>query len=98
LRDGLVLEIAFSEFTPRITVLSERELTVRIVAGDGAGFEDTVEYEAVEVRDGLVMLSWREHIGSTIVHVLDLTAGTAHTVVASAKGALMRLAGPIAIR
>ena len=98
LRDGQVLEIAFPEFTPRITLLSDRELTVRIVAGDGAGFEDTVEYEAIEVRDGLVLLSWREHIGSTIVHVLDLTARTAHTVVTSAKGAFLRLTGSIAVR
>jgi hypothetical protein len=37
-------------------------LTVEIMAGDGVGFSDTVEYEAVVVRDGLVILSWQEHI------------------------------------
>src|SRR5438094_719891 len=75
-RVGQVLEIAFPPFTPRITFLSDRELTVQIVSGHNAGFTDTVEYEAVEVRDGLVMLTWQEHIGSTIVHVLVLTACT----------------------
>jgi hypothetical protein len=58
---GRVIEIRFPAFTPRITVHPERELTVEIVSGDNAGFSDTVEYEAVCVRDGLVILSWREH-------------------------------------
>jgi hypothetical protein len=55
---GQVLEISFAAFTPRITIHSERELTVEIVAGDNIGFSDTVEYHAVAVRDGLVILSW----------------------------------------
>jgi hypothetical protein len=62
---GQVLEISFASFTPRITIHSERELTVEIIAGNNVGFSDTVEYEATEVRDGLVILSWHEHIGST---------------------------------
>ena len=93
LRAGQVIEIDFPTFTPRITIHSERELTVEIVAGDNIGFSDTVEYEAVAVRDGLVILSWREHIGSTIVHVLDLVSGEAYTAVTPAKGGFMRLTG-----
>jgi MoaF-like len=54
------LRISLPTFTPRITNHSDRELTVEIVAGDNSGFFDTVEYEAVEVRDGLVVLSWQE--------------------------------------
>ena len=97
LRAGQVLEIDFPTFTPRITIHSERELTVEIVAGDNIGFSDTVEYEAVAVRDGLVILSWREHIGSTIVHVLDLVSGEAYTAVTPAKGGFMRLTGRIKV-
>jgi hypothetical protein len=42
---GLVLNIIFGTFTPQITVHSERELTVEIIADDGSvGFSDTVEY------------------------------------------------------
>src|SRR5438067_4429757 len=95
LRSGQVLEIRFPTFKPRITIHSERELTVEIVAGDNVGFSDTVEYEAVAVRDGLVMLSWREHIGSTIVQMLDLVAGEAYAAVTPAKGGFMRLKGRI---
>jgi hypothetical protein len=98
LRIGQVLEIRFPTFTPRITIRSERMLTVEIVAGDNAGFSDTVEYEEVVVRDGLVMLSWREHIGSTIVQVLDLTAGEAYAAVTPAKGGFMRLKGRIELK
>lgn len=98
LRVGQVLEISFPTFTPRISLHSERELTVEIVAGDNIGFSDTVEYEAVAVRDGLVVLSWREHIGSTIVHVLDLMSGQAYTAVTPAKGGFMRLRGRIELQ
>ena len=98
LRVGQVLEIAFAAFTPRITIRSERELSVEIIAGDNAGFSDSVEYEAVAVRDGLVILSWQEHIGSTIVHVLDFTSGVAYTAVTPAKGGFMRLTGQIQTR
>jgi hypothetical protein len=92
---GQVFEIRFPTFTPRITVHSERELTVEIVAGENIGFSDTVEYEAVAVRDDLVMLSWREHIGSTIVHVLDYRSGKAYTAVTPAKGGFLRMTGRI---
>jgi hypothetical protein len=96
LRVGQVLEIIFAAFTPRIRVHSERELTAEIVAGDNAGFSDTVEYEAVAVRDELVVLSW--HIGRTIVHVLDFASSTAYTAVTAAKGGFMRLTGRIQIK
>jgi hypothetical protein len=54
---GRVLEIAFSGFTPRITICSEHELTVEIIVGDP--FTDTVEFEAIKVRDDSVVPSWQ---------------------------------------
>ena len=95
---GRVLEIGFPAFTPRITFRSERELTVEIVAGEGVGFADTVEFETVAVRDRLAILSWQEHIGSTIVHVLDFISGQAYTAVTPVKGGLWRLTGQIEIK
>ena len=95
---GQVLEITFATFTPRITIRSERQLTVEIIAGDNIGFSDTVEYEAVAVRDGLVILSWQEHIGSTIVHVLDFISAQAYTAVTPANGRFMRLTGRIEVK
>jgi predicted alpha/beta hydrolase family esterase len=98
LRVGQVFEITFPRFTPRITIQSERELKVEILSGDNAGFTDTVEYEATTIRDGLVILSWKEHIGSTVVSAFDLTANQAHTFVTPAKGEFMRLTGPIKLK
>jgi hypothetical protein len=95
---GLVFEIGFASFTPRITIRSDRELTVEILTGDNKGFSDSCAYEAVAVRDGLVFLSWQEHNGSTIAHVLDLTTGMAHTAVTPYSGGFMRLSGPIEIK
>ena len=95
---GQVLEISFATFTPRITIHSERDLTVEIIAGDNVGFSDTVEYEAIAVRDDLAILSWQEHIGSTIVHVLDFSSGEAYTAVTPAKGGFMRLTGRIEVK
>lgn len=93
-----MLEISFPTFTPRITILSERELTVEIIAGENAGFADTVEYEAVAVRDRLALLSWQERIGSTVVHVLDFASRTAYTAITPASGGFMRLTGQIDIK
>jgi hypothetical protein len=98
LHAGLVLEITFPTFKPRITIDSDQRLTVEIIAGENEGFSDTVEYKAVAIRDGLVMLSWQEHIGSTIVHVLDLVSGKGYTAVTPAKGGFMRLAGQIEVK
>ena len=95
---GDVLEITFPTFTPRISFNSERKLTVEILSGDNAGFTDTVEYQAIVVRDGLIVLSWQEHIGSTIVHVLDLTVGQVHSFITPAKGGFMRLQGKFEIK
>ena len=93
---GQVLEITFPTFTPRITIRSERELTVEIIVGDP--FSDTVEYQAVRVRDDLYILSWQEHIGSTIVHMLDFTSHTAYTAITPAKGGFKRLVGRIEVK
>jgi molybdenum cofactor biosynthesis MoaF-like protein len=78
--------------------LEVQSTVVRLVAGDNAGFSDTVEYEAVVIRDGLALLSWREHIGSTIVHVLDFISGEAYTFVTPEKGGFMRLKGRLEIK
>ena len=97
LHAGQVLEISFPAFTPRLTIHSDRTLTVEIIAGDNTGFSDTVEYEAVDIRNGLVVLTWREHIGSTIVHVIDFLSSNAYTFVTPAKGGFMRLTGRVEV-
>ncbi len=84
---GHVLEISFATFTPQITVHSGRQLTVEIISGEGVGFSDD-----------LVVLSWQEHIGSTVVHVLDLRSSRAYTAITPAKGGFMRLTGRVEVK
>lgn len=98
LRVGGVFEIVFPSFTSHITIRSESQLSVEIVAGDNAGFSDTTGYQVHVIRDELVVLSWQEHIGSTIVHVLDFSTGEAYTAVTPAKGGFMRLRGRIEVK
>ena len=98
LRVGQVIEITFATFTPRISIRSDRELTVAVIAGDYLGFSDTVEYEAIAVRDDLVILSWQEHNGSTIMHVLDFSSCVTYAAITPAKGKFQRLTGRIEIK
>ena len=93
--DGRALVIRFPTFTPRITFLANHRLTIEIIDGDNTGFRDTIPYEAALLRANLVLLSWQERIGSTVVHALDLDVGRAYTVVAPARGSLLRLTGKI---
>jgi hypothetical protein len=95
---GQVIEISFATFTPRISILSDRELTVEVVAGAYLGFSDTVEYEAVAVRDDLVILSWQEHNGSTIMHALDFNTCITYAAITPATGKFQRLKGRIEIK
>lgn len=98
LQTDQTFEIAFPTFTARITIRSEQELKVETVEDGKVTFSDTVDYEAEVIRDGLVFLSWREHIGSTIVHTLDFVSGDAYTAVTPAKGGFMRLRGRIDVK
>ena len=93
--EGRVLVIRFPTFTPRITFQAGGRLKVEIVDGEDAGFQDTVPYQAALLRANLVVLSWQERVGSTVVHVLDLDVGRTYSVVGRGRGGLLRLAGTI---
>ena len=85
--------IAFASFSVRIAFHDGQRLTVNVVDGENVGFSDTVDYEAIVVRKGIIVLSWQEQIGSTIVHVLDFTHARTHTCVTPANGGFLRLCG-----
>ena len=87
------LRIAFVPFKVHIRFHEGQRLTVKVVEGENAGFSDTVAYHAVRLRDGIVILSFQEHIGSTIVHVLDFENLQTHTYVTPANGGFLRLFG-----
>ena len=93
--EGGTLVIRFATFTPRLTFHADNKLTVEIVDGENAGFRETLPYQAVLPRANLVVLSWQERSGSSVVHTLDLDIGRSYTVIAPAKGSLLRLEGQV---
>jgi hypothetical protein len=91
---GQTMVLHFPAFTPRITFHANDTLTVEIIEGENAGVSDTIPYRAV-LREKLVVLSWKEQVGSTVVHVLDRDAGQTYTLVAPVRGGLFSLEGTI---
>jgi hypothetical protein len=47
------------------------------------------------VRDDVAVLSFQEHIGTTVTHVIDFAASRAYTTVAPASGGFLRLMGRV---
>jgi hypothetical protein len=92
------LWIAFVPFKVHIRFHEGQRLTVDVMEGENAGFTDTVGYEAIKVREEIVVLSWQEHIGSTIVHVLDFANDRSQTYVTPAKGGFLHLPGALRVR
>src|SRR5262245_2093053 len=92
------LRIAFVPFRVHISFHEGQRLTVKVVEGENAGFMDTVDYRAIRVRQDIVVLSWQEHIGSTIVHVLDFANDRSYTYVTPEKGGFLRLSGTLGAR
>ena len=66
--------------------------------GKNAGFMDSVGYQAIRVREDVVVMSWQEHICSTIVHVLDFANDPTHTYVTPEKGGFLQLSGTLRAR
>jgi hypothetical protein len=89
------LRIAFAPFKVRIVFHEGRTLTVTVTEDANDGFSDTVDYRATALRDGIKDLSWQEHIGSTIVHVLDFANKRTLTYVTPAKGGFLQLVGAL---
>jgi hypothetical protein len=93
--EGGTLVLRFPTFTPRITFHADNRLTVEILEGDDAGFRETLPYQAALPRANLVVLSWQDQLGRSVVHTLDLDVGRSYTVVAPAKGNLLRMEGKV---
>lgn len=95
LRPGITLDVEFEAFTARIAFLTSDRLQLEIIKGENEGFSDDVSYELRWLRADLAVLSWQEHIGSTVVHLIDVRPARTYTLVTPAKGGFLRLEGQI---
>ena len=93
--EGGTLVIRFSTFTPRIRFHADNQVTVEILDGENAGMRETVPYQAALPRANLVVLSWQDRLRNSVVHTLDLDVGRSYTVIAPAKGNLLRMEGQV---
>lgn len=89
------LLFTFDDFTARVAFRSDHTLSLEIVDGESAGFTDEVCYQEHAVRDDVVVLSWQEHVGSAVTHVIDLAAARTYATVAPASGGFLRLHGTV---
>ena len=92
---GASLEIEFDAFVARLEIRSCNQVHLEIVGGDNEGFVDDFLYELHWVRDDVAVLSFQEHIGTTVTHVIDFAASRAYTTVAPASGGFLRLMGRV---
>jgi hypothetical protein len=95
IQPGVILDFEFAPFTARVSFQPDQRLRLEIVAGDNKGFSDLVAYEVSTIRDDVIVLSWREEIGTTVVHVLDFRARQTYALVTPARGGFLRLQGTI---
>ena len=89
------MEFAFAEFTARVAFQAGGKLNLSIVAGANKGFNDFVSYEPRQLSEHVAILSWHEHIGTTVVHVLDLRSWQTHAFVTPGSGGFLRLLGKV---
>lgn len=88
----------FGPFAVQITVAdSGKELTFLVTTGPLVDRSETCAYQAVQVADGVWMVSWREADGLTVVQVQDFARGTLESVVTTPDHELFQFGGTIKI-
>jgi hypothetical protein len=94
---GDVVEIIFDGFTARLTFGEARRLKLEVIGGPDDGFTEDPEFALSAVGDRVLLLSWRERIGSVVVHAIDRAEHATHTFVASADGRFLRIMGKVRV-
>lgn len=92
---GRTLTFSFDQFTARVSLRADNTLSVEIANGENNGFIDEARYEVHAMRDDITVLSWEESIGTTVTHVIDLSARRTYATVAPASGGFFRLVGTV---
>jgi hypothetical protein len=75
---GCAFEVAYPMFRSRITFVSKSQLNFNIFEGPYAGTTETVEYQVINLRPGLFVVTWQEHSKGTVVQVDDFAEGKVH--------------------
>jgi hypothetical protein len=92
---GDIVEIAFDDFTGRMAFHDDNRVKLEVLGGPFDGFTDEPEYELSSIGDRVFLLSWKERIGSVVVHAIDRAEHVSHAFVASADGQFLRMIGKV---
>jgi hypothetical protein len=94
---GNVVDFAFDDFTGRLTFRGGNRLKLEVIGGPTDGFTDEPEYELTNIGERVLLLSWRERIGSVVVHAIDRKERVSHAFIASADGRFLRMRAKVKI-
>ena len=91
---GLVFDVAFKEFSVRLSVISRDSLRFEIAEGPFAKTEE-VPIVATVIRPGLFLVTWVESSGATVVHVEDFVQQKIYSNATLPDGTFLRMEGSI---
>jgi MoaF-like len=94
--EGYAFEVEYPMFAARIAFVSRSQLNLNVIEGGYAGYTETVDYQVINLRPGLFVVSWQEQRG-TVVQVDDFANRKVygHITLADDAGAFVRMAGAI---
>ena len=91
---GLTFELEFDRFSVKLSSLPGSELLFVIAEGPFAKTE-TVRFDAVNLRPGVFLVSWKEASGATVVHVEDFDEMVVYSYATLPDGSFLTMRAPI---
>lgn len=84
----------YEHFTVRDSFTADK-IHFDMLTGELAGLKGEAAYHAVELREGLYLITWQEADGSTVTHVDDFINGISYSNFTDAKLNLWQMKGRI---
>lgn len=94
---GAPYEFELGELRGRFTFVSPKNVRFQLTSGAGFAPDDhdeTVEVTVVDVRPGVLLSSWTEASGTTVVHLIDFDNGELYSR-ATTDGVLHTMSGTL---
>lgn len=91
---GMVFDVAFEQFSVRLSTLPGREMLFHIADGPFARTEK-VRFEVSTLRPGVFLVSWQEASRATVVHLEDFVQMVIYSYATLPDGSFLRMQAPI---
>lgn len=90
----MVFDVAFEEFSVRLTTLPGREMLFHIAEGPFARTEK-VSFDVSTLRPGVFLVSWQEASRATVVHLEDFVQMVIYSYATLPDGGFLKMQAPI---